>query len=303
MRELPSTLSAVGLFVVLSYTLTFGLFMLWWVVLKRSGEKLSSLADSAAFNAVMTSFMFMPLLSLCLLSLTYGQLEVFAGFVFTWLKIDLKSLILFLLAPIPPIVALVLYMEVTSVMGMIEANALKQIAGLERFASVKTLKILGMGYAAGVTVNALLALGEEFGWRAYLMPSLTRHVEILGSVIIVGIVWGLWHVPVILSAKPLLERYFPWMTLELVLVSNVVSCIVLSYPLYFLLISSGSVLPPAAFHGTVNALWQIPQFVTRVSSKHRYRDLAKIALTSVLAWSIAIIVTLTIGESCSNLIP
>ncbi len=100
-----------------------------------------------------------------------------------------------------------------------------------------------------------------------------------------------------------LREAFPWMPLELALVSNMVSCTVLSYPLYLLLISSGSVLPPAAFHGTINALWQIPQFVTRVSGERKYRDFAKITLTSILAWSVAIAATLGIRESCSNLIP
>lgn len=293
----------MGLFVVLSYALAFGLFVLWWVVLRRRGGELVSLVGSAAFNAVMASCMFMPLLSLCLLSLIYGRPGAFMGFIFMWLKIDLISLMMFLLAPIPPIVALVVYVEAMRVLGMIKVDALKRITGLEGFASAGALKILGVGYVSGVTVNALFALGEEFGWRAYLMSSLVRYVEILGSVIVAGAIWGLWHVPVILSAKPLLEKCFPWMPLELALVNNVVSCIVLSYPLYLLLVSSGSVLPPAAFHGTVNALWQIPQFVMRVSDRHKYRNVAKAAVTSVLAWSVAIIVTLGIGEGCSGLIP
>ena len=293
----------MGLFVVLSYALTFSLFALWWVVLKKRSKKLPSPMASVAFNAVMTSSVLMPLLSLCLLSLIHSQLGAFTEFVFTWLKIDLKSLVMLLLAPIPPIVALVVYVEAMRAMDMVKVDVLQRITGLESFASVKALKVLGAGYAAGVTVNTLIALGEELGWRAYLMSSLTKHVGVLGAVIAVGTVWGLWHVPVILSAKPLLERHFPWMSLKLVLLNNVVSCIILSYPLYLLLISSGSVLPPAAFHGTINALWQIPQFVTRVSGERKYRDFAKITFTSILAWSVVIAVTLGIGKSCSSLIP
>jgi uncharacterized protein len=46
-------------------------------------------------------------------------------------------------------------------------------------------------------VNALPILGEEFGWRAYLQPKLM----VLGgrkAMVLMGIIWGMWHWPVIL---------------------------------------------------------------------------------------------------------
>ena len=46
-------------------------------------------------------------------------------------------------------------------------------------------------------VNALPVLGEEFGWRAYLQPKLM----VLGgrrAMVLMGIIWGMWHWPVIL---------------------------------------------------------------------------------------------------------
>jgi membrane protease YdiL (CAAX protease family) len=45
--------------------------------------------------------------------------------------------------------------------------------------------------------NAILGLGEELGWRGYLLPKLLP----LGKTkayIIIGVVWGLWHLPLIL---------------------------------------------------------------------------------------------------------
>lgn len=39
-------------------------------------------------------------------------------------------------------------------------------------------------------------LGEEYGWRYYLQPLLQRKFGLRGGVIILGIVWGLWHLPV-----------------------------------------------------------------------------------------------------------
>ena len=55
-------------------------------------------------------------------------------------------------------------------------------------------------FASAVTVpffNALLALGEEIGWRGYLLPRLMP----LGkpaAYAISGVVWALWHLPLIL---------------------------------------------------------------------------------------------------------
>ena len=57
-------------------------------------------------------------------------------------------------------------------------------------------------------VNGLFGFGEELGWRGYLLPKLM----VLGKLkayLLLGIVWGLWHLPLILigftyPGKPIL---------------------------------------------------------------------------------------------------
>ncbi|MGH7919879.1 MAG: CPBP family intramembrane glutamic endopeptidase, partial [Candidatus Dormibacteraceae bacterium] len=47
-----------------------------------------------------------------------------------------------------------------------------------------------------VLANCLFTLGEEFGWRGHLVPRLAPLGE-LWAALIVGVLWGLWHAPLI----------------------------------------------------------------------------------------------------------
>ena len=46
----------------------------------------------------------------------------------------------------------------------------------------------------GVIVS-FAAFGEEFGWRAYMMPKLRAVMGRYPALILGGIIWGLWHAP------------------------------------------------------------------------------------------------------------
>ncbi|MCC0023799.1 MAG: CPBP family intramembrane metalloprotease [Hyphomicrobiaceae bacterium] len=54
----------------------------------------------------------------------------------------------------------------------------------------------GLGVAFLIT-GLMFFLGpiEEFGWRGVALPILQRHVAPVWAAIIIGTVWGLWHLP------------------------------------------------------------------------------------------------------------
>lgn len=43
-------------------------------------------------------------------------------------------------------------------------------------------------------------LGEEFGWRGYAMPALTARMNWRTASLVIGVFWGLWHLPLFFMA-------------------------------------------------------------------------------------------------------
>jgi membrane protease YdiL (CAAX protease family) len=61
------------------------------------------------------------------------------------------------------------------------------------------------------------SMGEEIGWRGYALPRLEAHRSALQAGTVLGIVWGLWHLPLWLTkGYPLAEEFLGWTLLGLV---------------------------------------------------------------------------------------
>lgn len=103
------------------------------------------------------------------------------------------------------------------------------------------------GIIAGCTINALFAFGEEYGWRNYMVNAL-KDVGFWEKALFIGIVWGLWHLPLIL-----LGHNYPQHPVFGVAMMCIF-CILAGIIELYLVLKSGSVFPAAIFHGTINAL-------------------------------------------------
>jgi len=51
----------------------------------------------------------------------------------------------------------------------------------------------------GVIVVSFLALFEEIGWRAWLLPRLAARIGVRRAIFATSAIWGLWHIPFALS--------------------------------------------------------------------------------------------------------
>ncbi|TGD30068.1 CPBP family intramembrane metalloprotease [Brevibacterium sp. S22] len=76
----------------------------------------------------------------------------------------------------------------------------EQLATIPGLDSVPTV-VAVLGYLllmlVSSVVTAFVTIGEEFGWRGWLLTSL-RPLGTWPALLIVGAVWGLWHAPLIL---------------------------------------------------------------------------------------------------------
>ena len=52
-------------------------------------------------------------------------------------------------------------------------------------------------FFAGVSFGIVAGFFEEIGWTGYAFPKMARTGNALGAAILLGILWGTWHIPVI----------------------------------------------------------------------------------------------------------
>ncbi|MGY2131103.1 CPBP family intramembrane glutamic endopeptidase [Hymenobacter sp. HD11105] len=52
----------------------------------------------------------------------------------------------------------------------------------------------------GMAGSMATALGEEIGWRGFLVPELAKTTSFTKTSLIVGIVWAIWHYPILIFA-------------------------------------------------------------------------------------------------------
>lgn len=95
------------------------------------------------------------------------------------------------------------------------------------------------------------ALGEEGGWRGYMMPKLMKLMSPMKAMIIGGIIWGLWHAPLTCIGHNFGTDYpgFPYVGILMMCIY----CIVLGMILTYVTVKSGSIWPAAILHGVNNA--------------------------------------------------
>lgn len=106
-------------------------------------------------------------------------------------------------------------------------------------------------------INMFPALGEEVGWRGYMMPRLKARFGLLNGRLLGGAIWGVWHWPLmLLVGYEYGTNYLGAPVLGLVVFC--VFCFAMNTLLDWLYERSGSIWVPALAHGAINAAGGIP---------------------------------------------
>jgi membrane protease YdiL (CAAX protease family) len=91
------------------------------------------------------------------------------------------------------------------------------------------------------------ALGEEIGWRGFLVPELAKNVSFTATALISGILWSLWHYPVLIFAD-----YNAGTATWYALLCFTVMVVAISFVFAWMRLKSGSLWTGALLHASHN---------------------------------------------------
>lgn len=130
--------------------------------------------------------------------------------------------------------------------------------------------------AIGPIVNIIPTMGEELGWRGYLLPKLRMFLSDRTALIITGAIWGIWHLPVIAMGHNYGTGYwgYPWLGI----LAMIVFCVVLGIIEGYISTKLQSTIPAAMIHSTVNAGAALPVYLLKGS----YNTLLGPAITGLI---------------------
>lgn len=251
--------SAKGLWVYLA--ISFGL---GWLI-QIAASVVAIKGNPTLFTPLVSAAMFAPMLGVIVAckglkktkSGICGWKPQFRGRMGSWVAAWLAPVVLTVLG------AVVYYCVFPQRFDPTAESYLTALVGPEAYAAVYG-QMSGFMIGATQVVNALVgaflnlffAVGEEAGWRGYLYPQMRSRFGRAGGNILSGLIWGMWHWPImILVGYEYNYSIFnaPW---YLVLLGMVLFCVVtvaLGAVAEWCYETTGSIWAAALFHGGFNA--------------------------------------------------
>ena len=190
---------------------------------------------------VVTLSMFAPMLGNILTRLITKE-----GFGQTYLRLNLKGNVRYYIfaAAIPIAVGLITGLAATLIYGKWD------LAEIRSHATWKTALGFLLSTATAGPLIAFQTFGEEFGWRAYMNQKMEPLLGTVGTCILGGIIWGVWHAPLTIEGHNFGKDYagYPYAGIALM----ALFCTLHGIMLMWLVKKTGSVIPAAIFHAVNN---------------------------------------------------
>lgn len=110
------------------------------------------------------------------------------------------------------------------------------------------------------------ALGEELGWRGFLVPRVHENLGLVGTGVATGLLWAVWHYPSLLGSSYNSGTYPPYE-----IGCFTVMVVSLGVVMAWLRMASGSVWPCVVLHAVHNSLIQgVLDAITATTGKAPY---------------------------------
>ena len=109
-------------------------------------------------------------------------------------------------------------------------------------------------------MNFVTCFGEEWGWRGYLLPKMHKLLPTVPTLLITGVIWGLWHAPLTIIGHNYGMGYpgYPFTGIAMMCLF----CITLGIFMSYVTLKTGSCIPAVLAHGAVNGIAAIGIYFT-----------------------------------------
>ena len=113
-------------------------------------------------------------------------------------------------------------------------------------------------------INIITAIGEEVGWRGFLYPELNKSFGKIGTWLIGGTIWGIFHFPAMIFGG--YEYGFDYLGKPVLgLVAFTITCIVLGVMEEIVYSRTKCIWYAALLHGSFNAISTLPAMLINVN--------------------------------------
>ena len=140
----------------------------------------------------------------------------------------------------------------SAAMALLQSSTASQ-GGAELPADVMQIILwvqIGVGIVLSPVLNCLTCFGEEWGWRGYLVPKVNERLSFVPTVLVTGVIWGLWHAPLTVIGHNYGVGYPGWPFLGIF--AMCIFCIAIGTLFSYLSLKAKSCLPAVIGHGAVN---------------------------------------------------
>lgn len=165
--------------------------------------------------------------------------------------------------------------------------ALGALAVIGRFAAVVAELDVSWTWVWVLVIRLLAAVPEEVAWRGFALPRWQARYGALGASLIIGVVWALWHLPLLLDRDNVMSTYPVVLYAFSVLATSVVYTSVFNS-------TGGSVVILTVLHGAGNAAGDV-FFGDDATLWDAFRSV-DVVVMSVLA--LVLVLVLGTGLSC-----